>query len=275
MPELPEVESIVQQLQRGHRDAPPLPGKTIVGVTLRWPPHIAAPSPGVLRRRLAGRKIQEISRRGKYLVFRLDRGSLLIHLKMSGDLMVQPSHARRDRAERTVFRLDGGWELRFNDTRKFGRVFLVDDAETILGRLGPEPLDPRMTPATLRLRLAARRRILKPLLLDQTFLAGLGNIYADEALHRARLHPRRMSDSLTAAEAAGLWRGVRGALRAGLRHNGASIDWVYRGGEFQNHFRVYGRAGEPCRTCGTPIERIVLGQRSTHFCPSCQPEKPT
>ena len=127
----------------------------------------------------------------------------------------------------------------------------------------------------MRLRLAARRRILKPLLLDQAFLAGLGNIYADEALHRARLHPRRMSDSLTAAEAAGLWRGIRGALRSGLRHNGASIDWVYRGGEFQNYFRVYGRAGEPCRTCGTPIERIVLGQRSTHFCPSCQPEKPT
>ncbi|MBP7694237.1 MAG: hypothetical protein KA764_20105, partial [Anaerolineales bacterium] len=113
----------------------------------------------------------------------------------------------------------------------------------------------------------------KPLLLDQTVLAGLGNIYADEALHRAGLHPLRASDSLRPAEIRALWRAVRSALRAGLRHNGASIDWVYRGGGFQHHFRVYGRAGEPCLTCGTPIRRIVVGQRGTHFCPHCQPRR--
>jgi formamidopyrimidine-DNA glycosylase len=275
MPELPEVESIVRQLQSGHRDAPPLPGMAIAGVTLRWPRHIAAPSEAGFRRRLRGRTIQEVSRRGKYLVFRLDQGFLLIHLKMSGDLIVQEAHVRRDRSERTVFRLGGGWELRFNDARKFGKVFLVDDPDEILGPLGPEPLDPRFTPAALQGRLAARRRVLKPLLLDQTFLAGLGNIYADEALYRARLHPRRMSHSLTTTEAAALWKGIRASLRSGLRHNGASIDWVYRGGDFQNYFRVYGRDGEPCRSCGTSIERIVLGQRSAHFCPRCQPERPT
>ena len=274
MPELPEVETIVRQLQNGHRDAPTLAGMAVSDVTLHWPRHIAAPSPAGFRRRLRGRTIEAVSRRGKYLVFQLDQGFLLIHLKMSGDLLVQRSAEPRDRAERTVLRLAGGWELRFNDTRKFGKIYLLDDPGPILGVLGPEPLDRRFTPAVLRQRLGARRRVLKPLLMDQTFLAGLGNIYADEALHRARLHPRRMSHSLTPAEGSALWRGIRASLRSGLRHNGASIDWVFRGGGFQNYFRVYGRSGKPCRTCGTPIERIVLGQRSTHFCPSCQPEAP-
>jgi len=118
--------------------------------------------------------------------------------------------------------------------------------------------------------LAGRHRALKPLLLDQAFIAGMGNIYTDEALHLAGLHPLRRSDSLTPPEARALWRSIRRALRAGLRHGGASVDWVYRGGNFQNHFRVYQRAGEPCFNCGTPIRRIVVGQRGTHFCPKCQ-----
>jgi formamidopyrimidine-DNA glycosylase len=120
--------------------------------------------------------------------------------------------------------------------------------------------------------LAERKRSLKPLLLDQTFIAGLGNIYTDEALHLARLHPLRRSDSLTPAEVRALWKGIRQALRSGIAHNGASIDWVYRGGGMQHHFRVYGRADEACFNCGTPIRRITVGQRGTHFCPHCQPE---
>jgi formamidopyrimidine-DNA glycosylase len=195
---------------------------------------------------------------------------LLIHLKMSGDLVLAVAGAPPDRYARTIFHFDDGSELRFNDTRKFGKVFYVALAEDVTAALGPEPLEPAFTAARLGQMLQGRQRALKPLLLDQTFLAGLGNIYTDEALHRAGLHPLRRADSLTADEVRRLWRAIREVLRAGLRHNGASIDWAYRGGGFQNLFKVYGRAGEPCLNCGAPIRRIVVGQRGTHFCPQCQ-----
>jgi len=274
MPELPEVETIVRKLRTGGKNGvPPLPGLRITGVTLRWSGHLAEPSAAAFRRNVRGRTIQDIHRRGKYFVLPTDKGTLLIHLKMSGDLLLEAARAPRDRFERTVLHLDGGWELRFNDARKFGRIYLLDDPERRLDRLGPEPLDPGFTPQLLGERLSARRRALKPLLLDQAFLAGLGNIYADEALHRASLHPLRRSDGLSEPEVHRLWRGIREALRQGLRHNGASLDWVYRGGTFQNHFRAYQRAGEPCSICGTSIVRAVIGQRAAHYCPSCQPER--
>jgi len=179
----------------------------------------------------------------------------------------------RGRHDHTIFQLESGWQLRFSDPRKFGRVFLVTDPETVLGRLGPEPLSNEFKTRDLQRILHHRKRILKPLLLDQAALAGLGNIYADEALHRAKLHPLRRSHTLDSAEVKALWKGIRATLRDGLRHNGASIDWVYRGGDFQNHFRVYGREGEPCPRCGTAIERMIVGQRSTYSCPYCQPWK--
>ncbi len=141
----------------------------------------------------------------------------------------------------------------------------------MVSKLGPEPLDLSLTPDDFFNRLQLRSRQLKPLLLDQTFIAGLGNIYTDEALHLARLHPLRGSDTLTYQEAERLLAAIRTVLTEGIRTEGASIDWVYRGGGFQNNFRVYGRAGEPCPVCGTPIERIIVGQRGTHFCPVCQP----
>ncbi|MEW6567650.1 MAG: bifunctional DNA-formamidopyrimidine glycosylase/DNA-(apurinic or apyrimidinic site) lyase [Chloroflexota bacterium] len=273
MPELPEVETIARGLREGMgRGLPPLPGKRIVGVRLRWPGHIAVPAPRTFRRRIRGRTVLDVTRRGKYLAFALDSGTLLIHLKMSGDLVLASARDPRDRFERTVFQLEDDLELRFNDARKFGKIYLVDDPQPVLGRLGPEPLDNGFTWKQLAQLLLGRRRPLKSLLLDQTFLAGVGNIYADEALHRARLHPLRRSDSLSEAEVRRLWRGIRDALRSGLRHNGASLDWVYRGGDFQNHFRVYQRQGEPCLVCRTPITRLVIGQRSSHYCPVCQPE---
>jgi formamidopyrimidine-DNA glycosylase len=160
--------------------------------------------------------------------------------------------------------------LVFSDPRKFGRIWLVDDPSVIFQTLGPEPLSGEFTPTWLDTALCAQRRQLKPLLLDQSFLAGLGNIYTDEALHMARLHPLTPSNSITAEEAEILWMAIRQVLEEGIRRNGASIDWVYRGGDFQNHFRVYGRQGKPCPVCGTIIERIVVGQRGTHFCPKCQ-----
>ena len=271
MPELPEVEIIAQTLRRGN-GCPPLPGQHIQRVTIRWPRHIAMPSVTTFRRRIQGRSITDVDRRGKYLVFSLDRGTMLIHLRMSGDIMLVPADTPAGRYDRTVFYLEDGQELRFSDARKFGKIFLLDDPDIVLGKLGPEPLDASFTPLILASRLLKRRRILKPLLMDQTFLAGLGNIYTDEALYHARLHPLRRSDNLDMNEITALWRAIRDALTLGLLYNGASIDWVYRGGDFQRHFSVYQRSGEPCHICGTPIERIIVGQRGTHFCPTCQGE---
>jgi formamidopyrimidine-DNA glycosylase len=217
--------------------------------------------------------ILDVHRRGKYLVFPLDEGTMLIHLRMSGDMEMVPFGSPPGRFDRTIFRLAAPWELRFSDARKFGKIHLLADPQDVLGVLGPEPLDDDFTAKDLAARLSRHRRMIKPLLLDQHFIAGLGNIYVDEGLHRAGIHPLRISDSLKDDEIRALWRGIRAALRTGLRHNGASIDWVYRGGRFQDRLRVYQRTGKPCVRCKTPIERIVVAQRGTHFCPLCQPEK--
>jgi formamidopyrimidine-DNA glycosylase len=149
-------------------------------------------------------------------------------------------------------------------------VWLAENPEEVLGKLGPEPFSRHFTPQWLHSALHNKHRQLKPLLLDQTFLAGLGNIYTDEALNLAKLNPLAVSDSVTVKQAEALHGAIRKVLKEGIRRNGASIDWVYRGGEFQNYFRVYDREGKPCPVCGTKIQRIVVGQRSTHFCPKCQ-----
>jgi formamidopyrimidine-DNA glycosylase len=160
--------------------------------------------------------------------------------------------------------------LVFSDPRKFGRVWLVNDPGSVFQDLGPEPLSDEFTPEWLHAALHKRHRQLKTLLLDQSFLAGLGNIYTDEALHLARIHPLINSNAVSIEQAVILWTAIRQTLEEGIRRNGASIDWVYRGGDFQNHFRVYGRQGQPCPVCGSGIERIVVGQRGTHICPHCQ-----
>jgi formamidopyrimidine-DNA glycosylase len=151
-------------------------------------------------------------------------------------------------------------------------MILVRDPEEIFAKLGPEPLGPEFTVEVFANILSNKKRMIKPLIMDQSIIAGMGNIYTDEALHIAGIHPSRRSDGLTSDQVEALWSGIRMALLAGIQNNGASIDWVYRGGEYQNHFRVYQRTGEPCPVCETPIERIVLGQRGTHYCPSCQRE---
>ncbi len=265
MPELPEVETIARTLK------PELVGKTIREADLRWQRTLAMPSPQKFKEQIRGQKITNVARRAKYLILQLSASHLLIHLRMSGDLLIRSSTTEPEKHDRLILKLSGGKSLVFNDTRKFGRVWLTDKPEEMLGKLGPEPLDDGFTPEWLYAALHATRRQLKPLLLDQTFLAGLGNIYTDEALHRAKLHPLRPSDSVSKKEARALREAIRRVLREGIRRNGASIDWVYRGGEFQNHFRVYDREGEPCKVCGTTIERITVGQRGTHFCPHCQP----
>lgn len=271
MPELPEVETIARKLREGCGLEPPIVGRTILAVEIRWPRHISLPESSAFAAQAEGQTIHSIARRGKFLVLALSRDTLLIHLRMSGDLCVVSESEPLRKHDLTIFHLSGGMDLRFHDPRRFGRVWMTAEPGRVLDPLGPEPLAAEFTAARLGTMLCSRRRLLKPLLLDQTFLAGLGNIYTDEALHRARLHPLRRSDLLRPEEVARLWRGIRAALRAGIASNGASIDWVYRGGKFQNQFRAYGRAGELCRTCGGRIRRTVVGQRSTFYCPRCQP----
>lgn len=266
MPELPEVETIARALR------PELVGRTILGADVYWARTVAAPSARKFRDQIKGQRIEGVDRRAKFLWLQLSGSNVLIHLRMSGDLAIKPAGSSREKHDRLALRLSGGKALVFNDTRKFGRVWLTRDIKEVTGRLGPEPLSDDFTPQWLSSELRRRHRQVKRLLLDQTFLAGMGNIYTDEALHMAKLHPLRRSDRVTPRQAGRLHDAIRTILQEGIRRNGASIDWVYRGGEFQNHFRVYGRAGQPCPVCGTRIRRLVVGQRGTHICPRCQRE---
>lgn len=270
MPELPEVETVARHLRTGGPDgAPPAVGRMIERAEALWAREVAGLPPRDFEARVAGSRIQSVGRRGKYLVFDLaPAGPMLIHLKMSGRLEVVPEAAARTAHARVIWWLDGGMALRFDDARKFGRVYLPGDAEAVTRDLGPDAL--AVGEEDFAARLLARRGALKPLLLDQTFVAGIGNIYADESLWRAGLKPTRTADSLKRADATRLHAAIRAALEAGIAANGASIDWVYPGGHFQNDFRAYGRTGQPCARCGAPIRRILVGQRATHFCPKCQ-----
>ena len=264
MPELPEVETIIRSLR------PALLGKNVLSADLRWNRTLVSPSPAKFKKLIQGQKILDIVRRAKFLQFELSTFQLIIHLRMSGDLLVVKGGYQAAKHDRLILNLVDETTLVFSDPRKFGRVWLVEDPAEIFQALGPEPLSQEFSPGWLHAALHNRHRQLKPLLLDQSFLAGLGNIYTDEALHLARLHPLTRSDWVSEEEAARLWMAIRQVLEEGIRRNGASIDWVYRGGDFQNPFRVYGRQGESCPVCETKIQRIVVGQRGTHFCPKCQ-----
>jgi len=195
MPELPEVETIVRSLR------PELVGRKIVSVRLLWARTLAMPLPEAFEEGLLGQSFVEIERRAKYLLFGLARATLIVHLRMSGDLSVKQGDSAPDKHDRLRLGLSGGGVLVFNDTRKFGRVWLVDDAQQVLGGLGPEPFDPSLTAQEFHAALHARRRQIKTLLLDQHFIAGLGNIYTDEALHFSQVHPLLLSDTISIAEA--------------------------------------------------------------------------
>jgi formamidopyrimidine-DNA glycosylase len=270
MPELPEVETVARGL------AAVLPGRTFIGVKVGWPRTVAFPSPEDLKRQIAGRRVVSVGRRGKYVVLTLDEGYLLVHLKMSGRLMVVPSDAPPDPYAHTLFALDNGQQLRFRDVRKFGRVYLVDDPLQITGSLGPEPLAKDFTLDDFRHLLERRTGRLKSLLLNQEFLAGLGNIYADEALFVARLHPLRRANTLSVDDQARLYNAIRDVLDRAIAGRGTTLDdsgYVDangQAGEYQSKIAVYGRTGEPCLVCQTAISRLVVGGRSTHFCPTCQ-----
>lgn len=269
MPELPEVETIVRALRDGGRGGPSILGRQVQSVELLWARSLAEPQREIFEASLPGQRVQSVDRRGKFIVMHLSNDFLFVHLRMSGDLRVEQGGTLQPH-DRVVLNFADGLRLVFTDPRKFGRVWLTADANSVLGGLGPEPFDPALTTEEFYRRLKLRRRQIKTLLLDQTFLAGVGNIYSDEALHKAQIHPLQTSATLDPEQAARLLQALRDVLAQGIRANGASIDWVYRGGEFQNAFRVYGRRGLPCPVCGTTIERRMVGQRSTHFCPHCQ-----
>jgi formamidopyrimidine-DNA glycosylase len=281
MPELPEVETIARSLrnaagfdfsqEQGLNERPGVQGRVIKDAMVDWPRSIALPRLSEFLSRIPDQTVLEVNRRGKFLVFDLDKDWLLIHLRMSGDIRVEPMSAALDQPhDRVVFNFQDGTRMVFNDTRKFGRVWLVNDPDIVLSALGPEPFDEKLTAEMFHSMLQTRGLAIKSLLLDQHFISGLGNIYTDEALHRARVHPLQKANTITYDVAQRLLLAIRQVLTEGIRRNGASIDWVYRGGEFQNHFKVYQRTGQPCLGCGNKIERITVGQRGTHYCPHCQ-----
>ena len=274
MPELPEVQTIVDDL-----NAADLIGMPITGARVFWSRTIAEPSPRLFCNRLKNRKFTAIERRGKYLVFNIDNGStLLLHLRMSGRLHLVSSNTPRIKHEHVIINFQDGRELRFHDTRKFGRIHLLDDPAKILGRFGPEPLAKGFTAALLAERLRQRNRLLKSLLLDQAFIAGLGNIYVDEALWNAKLHPNRISASLSQGEIKALHRAIPKVLKRGLKNLGTSLGTgeanfysvARRRGRNKDELKVFRRTDLPCPRCKAPIERIIVGQRSTHLCPECQ-----
>jgi len=267
MPELPEVETIVRSL----RNKPGILGRRITSAQVLWARTIAVPELDEFTQRISGQTIVAVERRGKFIVIRLSADALLIHLRMSGDIRVESEVEPVQKHDRLLLNFGNCTRLAFNDTRKFGRVWLTPDITTVVGELGPEPFDFELTGDMLFSRLQRSSRCVKTLLLDQSVIAGVGNIYSDEALHRARLHPALSGKQVTLEQSKSLLAAIRETLTEGIARNGASIDWVYRGGDFQNHFRVYQRTGKPCPVCGTKIERRVIGQRSSHFCPHCQP----
>ena len=271
MPELPEVETIARSLQAGGRGTGPITGLRITAAELLWARTLACPGPEEFTERISGQTVQEAGRRGKFIRLTLEPDTLLLHLRMSGDIRVESALEPLQTHDRLILNFEDGQRMVFNDTRKFGRVWLLRDPDEVLGKLGPEPLDESFTADLLAQMLAGKSRQIKPLLLDQSFLAGMGNIYTDEALHQARIHPLRRASSLSREQVQNLWFGLRDRLSEGIRRNGASIDWIYRGGSYQDILRVYRRDGQPCPVCGTPVERILVGQRGTHYCPRCQP----
>ena len=268
MPELPEVETIKTELM------PHVLGREITGVELFWERIVRQPSVEEFRSRVIGQRITGLSRRGKYLFFHLSGGEMLVmHMKMTGSLLIDPSDGRFTRA---ILRLDNGTALHFWDPRKFGVMWLDKDDSTVAAKLGPEPLEDDFTSEVLAELLRNRTAPIKPIILDQSIIAGIGNMYADEALFDAKIHPLRPAGSLSGDEIKRLHGSIRRVLLKGLNEKGASIRNYIRPdgspGTAHDEFNVAHGVGKNCPNCGTPIQRIVVRGRGTYFCPVCQRE---
>ena len=273
MPEMPEVETVRRRL------APVLEGATIERAEIVDPRLTRPVAPAFVADRLVGETVATVDRRGKYLLWRLASGrTLVVHLRMTGSFRHAPAgELPEDAHRRATLGLDTGAEVAYRDVRRFGTWELLDEGHLrpyLSARLGPEPLAPSFSAARLARLTEGRRAPVKAFLLDQRRLAGIGNIYADEALWRARIHPLRPTGELDADEVARLHRAVRAALRRGVELQGSTLrDYVTPdgdGGGMQDEFHVYGRLGEPCDRCGRPIDRIVVAGRGTWLCPRCQ-----
>jgi len=280
MPELPEVETVARDLR------PRLVGATIVGARCTWARTLRTHDPVAFADAVAGRTVLAVGRRAKQVVVDLSGdAALTIHLKMTGQLFVVPAAQPEDAYVRLVLELADGRELRFRDIRKFGKIGLYGrdpvtgelvtevGGASLFAAIGPEPLADDTTVRVFRQRLRRRKGRLKSLLLDQSFIAGVGNIYADEALWRSRLHPLRTVGTLRVADERNLYDAIRTVLAEAVERRGSSIDDYTApdgDGSMQERLDVYQRTGEPCRRCGRPIKRIVVGARSTHFCSWCQ-----
>jgi formamidopyrimidine-DNA glycosylase len=279
MPELPEVETIARELRPLVLDA------AITGAWWDWPAVVRHPPHPEFEAAVAGRTVVDVTRRAKWLLLELSGDAVLaIQVKMTGQLFVLPADVPRDRHVHFLLRFADARELRLRDVRKFGRVgvYRRDEAGLVLGadevrelfaEHGPEPLSEELTLPAFRTLLRKRRGRLKPLLLDQSFLAGIGNIYADEALWRARLHPLRRVSSLRPSDERALYHAIRSSLAEAVERRGSSVDDYTApegDGEMQDYLRSYQRTGLPCPRCGRPIRRIILGARGTHFCSWCQ-----
>ena len=274
MPELPEVETYVREI------APLLRGRQVVAARVRWARTIAAPDPTSFAEMIIGQRFATFNRRGKFMLLGLESGdTLIVHLRMTGHLFVQENGVEPDKHTHVLLDLDDGRCLHYQDSRKFGRIWLVSNPEWVLAKLGPEPLGEAFSVQDFAAKLAGREASIKSLLLDQRIVAGVGNIYADESLFAARLYPARAGGNLTLPEIERLRDSIQTVLQKAIQRNGSSLghssvqNYVRPNGEpggFQDEHRVYQRAGQACSDCGQMIERIVLGQRSTHFCAVCQ-----
>ena len=269
MPELPEVEMVRRRLE------PVLTGRRFERVEIVDPRLVRPYEPAEVAAELQGERVASVERRGKYLIVRFETDRvLLIHLRMTGGLLHSSSGVDDDPHRRALVRLDDGTDVAYRDVRRFGTWLLLEPGKLdayLAPRLGDEPLDTRFTTARLGARLAKRRAPIKAALLDQRTLAGMGNIYVDEALWRARIHPLRPAESLDKNELRRLHRAVRATLEHGIARQGADLgDNVYSSGSMQDEFKVYGRGGEPCDRCGTAISKIRVAGRGTWFCAGCQ-----
>ena len=272
MPELPEVETIVNDLR------PRIEGRRFTSVSIYCPDMVHPSSVAELKRRLPGQVIKEIARRGKYLIFRLASGeALIIHLRMTGSLLLNRKGeppAEPSPYVRAVFSLDNGMELLFTDRRKLGTISLVKDENEEVGKLGPEPLAPDFTAEVLAKRLSSHKAPIKAVLCDQEVIAGIGNMYADEALFFSGIHPLREANSLSQEEVKKLHKAIREVLTKAIGNGGASISDYRRPtgekGSQQYNFYAAHRGGQICKVCATPIERITVRNRGTYFCPKCQ-----
>lgn len=272
MPELPEVETVVRYLR------PKLNNRQITDFKAYWPKVTAPTAPDSFAATINGRAIQSVTRRGKYVILNLDIGLIHIHLRMTGSLSVVTRKLEHREPHVTAeFRMDNGKWLVFRDTRKFGRVGYLDELTSLDAKLGPEPLSKDFTPDGFHGMLMDHRRQIKPLLLDQGFVAGLGNIYVDEALFLSGIHPESPASALSFKDAETLLSNIRKVLLSSIEHKGTTIVNFRYGetgqGNFRDMLQVFRQEGSPCPVCGNGLVKIRVAQRGTHICPHCQKKK--